>query len=66
MGRRHLYCRDRVDLVFCIKFPFLNTTRDELLSPSFILPIHKHKDFNVDSAIFKIALEKWRRLALCL
>ena len=28
MGRRHLYCRDRVDLVFCIKSPFLNTTTD--------------------------------------
>ena len=66
MGGRHLYCRDRVDLVFCVKFPFLNTTRDEPLSLSVILHMHKHKDVNVDSVIFKIAQEKWRRLALCL
>ena len=58
MGGRHLYCRDRVDLVFCIKFPFLNTTRDEPLSLSVILHMHRHKDVNVDRVIFNIAQEK--------
>ena len=60
MGRKHFNCRDRVDLVFCIKYPFLNKTTDELHFA--IFHMHKHKDVNVDSVIIKIAQEKWRRL----
>ena len=58
MDRRHFNCRDRVDLAFCIKSPFLNKMTDELLSPLAILHMHKPKDVYVDSGIIKIAQKK--------